>query len=164
MSKLHTIVVHLFPNHPNGRMNRAWFQFSIDPRSCEVTDEQLETIKADKYLKIVEPGKRAYELGLENPAPRLGEEVSDVRNNVSDNWNTSETKKSDSEKKGGAKVLDAVVPVKAPEGKKIEKYNKAELVFALQECGLTAGVDFQLDAGNKLLLDLLTVSQGKPKE
>lgn len=161
MSKLHTIVVHLFPNHPNGRMNRAWFQFSVDPRSCEVTDEQLAVIQGDKYLKIVEPGKRAYEMGLENPAPRIGEEVSEVKNTVSEGRNVSETTQ---KKQPVWKTPEPVVPKKAPDDKKIEKYNKAELVFALQECGLTAGVDFQIDAANKLLLDLLTVTKAKPKD
>jgi len=158
MSKLHTIVVHLFPNHPNGRMNRAWFQFSLDPRSCEVTDEQLAIIQGDKYLKIVEPGKRAYEMGIENPAPRIGEEVSEVKNKVSDDRNTPQ------KTPVVPKNQEPVVPKKAPADKKPEKYNKAELVFALQECGLVAGVDFQIDNANKLLLDLLTLSKEKPKD
>jgi len=49
-----------------------------------VTDEQLAVIKADGHLKIAEEGKKAYELGLQNPAQQIGSNVSDSKKEVSD--------------------------------------------------------------------------------
>lgn len=50
MSEL--IVVSVAPNHPSGQRNRAGFRFSPTPSVAEVTEEQRQTIKEDKYLNV----------------------------------------------------------------------------------------------------------------
>jgi len=161
MVKLQKIVVQLFPNHPNGKMNRCWFVFTTKPAWCEVTDEQLAVIKADGHLKIAEEGKKAYELGLQNPAQQIGSNVSDSKKEVSDVWNNADQSSSSGGQVSKSDSDVVFVPVKAPEGKKVEKYNKPELVFGLQECGLVIGKDFQIDNNNTILRDLLILSREK---
>lgn len=40
-------------NHPTGERRRAGFVFGVQPIVVEVTEEQLEAIKADQYLQIL---------------------------------------------------------------------------------------------------------------
>jgi len=75
--KLKTIVCQLYPNHPNGRMNRAGLVFTIAPQSYQVDEEQLLAIQNEPKIKMVEKGKRAYEVGMENPGNSVAS-VSDV--------------------------------------------------------------------------------------
>lgn len=170
-------------------MNRAGLVFTIAPQSYQVDEDQLLAIQNEPKIKMVEKGKRAYEVGMENPGNSVAS-VSDVSQTpetpVSDVWNsgdgtgagegawtgdpetTLKTSENDpGDEKWASTDPDFIVePKEAPEGKKVKNYNKAELFFALNKAGLVAGKDYQTSGSNSLLLQLLelTISKNNPPQ
>jgi len=52
---MNNITVHLGANHPGGKHTCAGIRFAAgDIQDVEVTDEQLEEIKDNRFLRIVE--------------------------------------------------------------------------------------------------------------
>ena len=125
-----TIKVSVLPNHPNGQRTRGWFTFTEEPRTVEVNDEQLKAIKNDPVLKIY--GK-VTEVETPEAPEKTPEEIA-----------AEEKAKKDAEETN-----------KQPEAKPISRMNKEELIAWLVAKGLVADTDFDVDASNKDLAELL---------
>lgn len=160
MAKLQKIVVRVMPNHPSGTRNRAGFKFGVDPSTVEVTAEQLEQIKADPFLKILEKGG-AYEQGLKRPGKKAGTPEQQAASSEADTGtgDDSDTGEGSGDTgngdQGDADNGSGTGDAQSDE-KPISKMNKAELVEALTKKGLEAGKDFDPEAKNDDLKELLS--------
>lgn len=170
-AKTTKIVVRVMPNHPNGVRNRAGFKFGVDPSTVEVTAEQLEQIKADPFLKILEKGS-AFEQGLKRPGKKAG---TPEQQNASSDADAGNGEGSDSNPANTVDGNDAGAEndgadtgngddagndtgngANGETEKPISKMNKTELVEALTKKGLEAGKDFDPEAKNDDLKELLS--------
>ena len=158
MAKLQKIVVRVMPNHPSGNRNRAGFKFGVDPSTVEVTAEQLEQIKSDPFLKILEKGG-AYEQGLKRPGKKAGspeQQAASSEANTGDGDDTGNTGDGNGDQGDGTGDNGSGTGDAQSDEKPISKMNKAELVEALTKKGLEAGKDFDPEAKNDDLKELLS--------
>lgn len=162
MSKANQVVVQLKPNHPRGQMNRFWYRFTEKPSVAVLDDEQVEYLKKTGLFIIPREWSAAWNIGLENPAPSILNSETPVSDDKNEIKKPSENVvKNDNKKQKETDVETEFVPTKPEEWKKMEKYNKAELVYALEQLGLVREKDFQIDAANKMLLSLLQIETEK---
>lgn len=151
------IVVKLHNGHPTGRMNRAGFEFlQNQPVAIDVTDEQLEIIKEDKMLQILDKktGGRWYEQAMEqlegkkakkkNAKPASDETEEDSEEEEEETEEDDEEEESD---EGEEETGEGEKP--------ISRMNKTELLAALEAKGKKAGIDFDAEAKNEELVKLL---------
>ncbi len=124
--------------------------FTEEPKTVEVTEEQLQAIKNDPVLKILKDKPE------EEKAPEITDDPAVVWTGQQEEPKTVEGGQT-TETADQTKTAEATNTT-APEAKPISRMNKDELVAGLVAKGLKPDVDFDPDANNKDLAELLAAS------